>query len=140
MIDANFIEKMILHQQLDHITTSIEKGDYSISGTIEEIDELIAEVRERIFKYQAQSTLNGLNLNLKTFTSYAKRNKAKVIATLEDVRCDMASKKPNNKAMLSQLNQIKKTNFFTDKLQEKMLIDRITHHKSVIQDVILGVK
>lgn len=130
---------MNLHQQLNYIIKNLKKGEYNTSEMIEKLDELSAEVRELTFQYQATSVFPQFKEHLKTFTSYGKRNKAKVIATLEDVRCAMGSKKPNNNTMLSQLNRIKKTNFFTTNLQQKMLVDRTVQGKSELQNEIVAV-
>ena len=71
--------------------------------------------------------------HLKTFKSFGKRNKSLLIATLEDVQRELKSKNPNNKYMISLLNQIEKTTYFTDNLQKKMMLDAVISKKSVFQ-------
>ena len=129
-----------LSQQIQYIATSIEKGGYDASELIEKLDDAIQETRKITFKYRAKSVHPDLKEHLKTFTSYGKRNKARVIATLQDVQCELHNVKPKNRFMLSQLEQIEETTFFADKLQKKMMLDAvISRSKTELQNEIVAV-
>jgi len=130
---------MTLIEQLNHITTSIKKGGYNASEQVAKLDELIASVRETTFTYQAQTVFPDLIEHLKTFKSYGKQSKSKVIATIQDIQLEMKSKKPNDKVILSKLNLITDTNFFTVKLQKKMMMDVLISRKTTFEQEIVEV-
>lgn len=128
-----------LEKQIVYIATSISMGGYDASHLNKKMDEVIEEVKETTFTYQAISTHPDLKMHLSTFTSYAKRNKSKVISSLEDVKGELSTVQPNDRFILWQLNQLLKTAFFTNKLQAKMQLETVSRSKSEPQTEILGV-
>lgn len=130
---------MTTKKHLTDIMTSIKKGGYDTSEMTLKLDKAILDVQETTYNYQATSVYPQFKEHLKTYASLGKRNKAKVIATLEDVKRELESKKPNDNLMLSKLQLLTDTNFFTNKLQKKMLLDRTLQGKSTTQSEILKV-
>lgn len=124
---------MILEKHLNDIAASIQNGGYDTLEMKLKLDKAILEVKETTFTYEAQTVFPELVEHLKTFKSYGKQSKAKVIAVLEDIKREMSTKKPNDKVMLSKLNLITDTNFFTDKLQKKMMKDVLISRKTTFE-------
>lgn len=124
---------MNLENHLNDIAASIQNGDYNTSEMKLKLDKAILEVKGTTFTYEAQTVFPELIEHLKTFKSYGKQSKAKAIATLQDIQRELVSKKPNDKVMLSKFQLITDTNFFTDKLQKKMMIDVLISRKTTFQ-------
>jgi hypothetical protein len=130
---------MNLHQQFNYITTSIKKGCYDASYLSEKIEEVIEEVRDTTFNYHGKSVFPDLKMHLKTYHSYGKRNKAKTIASLEDVQREMNSMNPSKRYMLFLINQIVETSFYGEDLQKKMLKEKLISRKAELQSEIVAV-
>lgn len=121
---------MTIKKDLKHLISAIKKGKYDASDLIEKLDVLISDVRDTKFTYRTQLANEQRTSHIATFHSYGKQNKYKVIALLEDVQREMKTIQPNNRFMLWQLNQLIKTGFFADKLQEKMNQETLTRGKA----------
>lgn len=130
---------MNLARQLKHITTSIKIGGYDVSEMIVKVDQAIQTTREFTFTYQATSVYPQFKEHMKVYRSLGKSNKARVIATLEDVRSELTRKKPNNTYMLAILHRVIDSNFYIDNLQSKMLVNRVLQGKTTTENQILEV-
>lgn len=130
---------MTIEQQISFLKKSIKQGDYNISELDKKFDKAIQETREITFVYQIKTVHPDLREHLKTFNSYGKQSKAKVISTLQDVNRMIHTRNPNKKVMLALLNQITKTNFYADKLQEKMLLESAITRQAKFEKEILKV-
>ena len=136
MTDTQKRETKDLRNKVLYISTAIAIGNYDAKHLVNKLDELIQLVQEHSFKYRIRFShdvllkRNAHDQHIQTLSNYAKKNKAKVISTLDDVQRELKAVKPNDRYALFMIRKILTSDFFQSELQNRMMKDTITTRKA----------
>lgn len=136
MTDAQQRETKELRNKVLYISTAIATKQYQANHLITKIDELIQLVQNHSFKYRIRFSHDVLSKSkahdqhAETLSNYAKKNKAKVISTLQDVQRELNTIRPNERYALLMIRKILTSDFFQSELQNRMMKDTITTRKA----------
>ncbi|PWW20224.1 hypothetical protein DFO73_11638 [Cytobacillus oceanisediminis] len=111
-----------IRQNLIYIQTSLQNGTHKEQKAIIHLmmEDTLQAVKDTEFTYQYNYVRETDKSHQKVFINLANKSKTKLIASLEDLRCELTGRNGNSKQALALIKKMLETNLCKNEVKNKV--------------------